>query len=122
MHTTLRIDDEIYRRAKTKAEEQRMSLTKFVEEAISEHLDRPAPSPRQRRLRLPVSSATGRLGTRVFESPESHRGRRSRRRPASDGLDWWNPAESKRKRPLPCPVSSRSRQPAVQPVNEIRIL
>jgi len=61
MQTTLRIDDELYRRAKAEAAEQGMSMTKLVEEAIREHLDRPAPSPRRRRLRLPVSSATGGL-------------------------------------------------------------
>jgi hypothetical protein len=61
MQTTLRLDDELYRRAKTKAAEQGMSLTKLVEEAIRERLDRPAPSKRRRRLRLPVSTATGGL-------------------------------------------------------------
>lgn len=61
MQTTLRIEDELYRRAKAEAAAQGMSLTKLVEEAIRELLDRPAPSPRRRRLRLPVSSATGGL-------------------------------------------------------------
>jgi hypothetical protein len=71
MHTTLRIDDELYRRAKAKAAEQRMSLTKLVEEAIRECLDRPAPSPRRRRLRLPVSSATGGLAPGFLSLQES---------------------------------------------------
>lgn len=61
MQTTLRLDDELYRRAKTEAVKQGMSLTKLVEEAIRERLDRPAPSPRRRRLRLPVSTAAGGL-------------------------------------------------------------
>lgn len=61
MQTTLRIDDELYRRAKTEAVKQGMSLTKLIEEAIRELLDRPAPAPRRRRLRLPVSSANGGL-------------------------------------------------------------
>jgi hypothetical protein len=61
MQTTLRIDDELYRRAKTEAVKQGMSLTKLIEEAIRGLLDRPAPSPRRRRLHLPVSSANGGL-------------------------------------------------------------
>jgi hypothetical protein len=61
MQTTLRIDDELYRRAKAEAAEKGMSLTRLVEEAIRERLDRPAPSPGRRRLRLPVSTATGGL-------------------------------------------------------------
>jgi len=61
MQTTLRLDDDLYRRAKAQAAEQGISLTRLVEEAIRERLDRPAPSRRRRRLRLPVSSATGGL-------------------------------------------------------------
>jgi hypothetical protein len=61
MQTTLRIDDELYRRAKTEAVKQGMSLTKLIEEAVRNLLDHPAPSPRRRRLRLPVSSASGGL-------------------------------------------------------------
>jgi hypothetical protein len=59
MQTTLRLDDDLCRRAKAKAASQGVSLTKLVEEAIREHLDRPVPAPRRRRLRLPVSTATG---------------------------------------------------------------
>jgi hypothetical protein len=61
MQTTLRLDDELYRRAKTAAAEQGLSLTKLVEEAIRDRLNRAAPSSRRRRLRLPVSTATGGL-------------------------------------------------------------
>jgi hypothetical protein len=61
MQTTLRLDDDLYRRAKTVAAEQGLSLTKLVEEAIRDRLDRAAPSSRRRRLRLPVSTATGGL-------------------------------------------------------------
>lgn len=61
MQTTLRLDDELYRRAKAAAAEQGMSLTRLVEEAIRERLNRPAPTPRRRRLRLPVATATGGL-------------------------------------------------------------
>jgi hypothetical protein len=59
MQTTLRLDDDLYRRAKTAAAEQGVSLTKLVEDAVRERLDRAAPSSRRRRLRLPVSTATG---------------------------------------------------------------
>jgi len=38
-----------------------MSLTKFLEEAVRERLYTPEPTPRRRRLRLPVSSAAGGL-------------------------------------------------------------
>ena len=61
MQTTLRLDDELFRQAKTQAAAQGISLTKFVEEAIRARLDKPASTPRRRRLRLPVSSATGGL-------------------------------------------------------------
>ena len=71
MQTTLRLDDELYRRAKAEAAEQGMSLTRLVEEAIRERLDRPAPSSRRRRLRLPVSTATGGLAPDFSNLQES---------------------------------------------------
>ncbi len=47
MQTTLRIDDEIYRRAKAKAAELGLSLTRFLEESVEERLSRlDQPSPR----------------------------------------------------------------------------
>ena len=61
MQTTLRLDDELYRRAKAVAAEQGMSLTRLVEEAIRERLNRAAPARRRRRLRLPVATAAGGL-------------------------------------------------------------
>lgn len=61
MQTTLRLDDELFRRAKAQAAVAGVSLTKLVEEAIREHLEKPSPAPRRRRLRLPVSSVTGGL-------------------------------------------------------------
>ena len=61
MQTTLRLDDELFRRAKAQAAVAGVSLTKLVEEAIREHLEKPVPAPRRRRLRLPVSSAAGGL-------------------------------------------------------------
>jgi hypothetical protein len=61
MQTTLRLDDELFRRAKAQAAAEGISLTKLVEEAIQEHLDKPVPAPRRRRLRLPVSTSAGGL-------------------------------------------------------------
>ncbi len=59
MQTTLRLDDELFRKAKAQAAAQGISLTRLVEEAIQEHLDKPSSPPRRRRLRLPVSSSAG---------------------------------------------------------------
>lgn len=63
MQTTLRLDEEVYRRAKAQAAAQGISLTRLVEKAIQEHLERPSPTPRKRRLHLPVSTATGGLAS-----------------------------------------------------------
>ena len=60
MQTTLRLDDELYRQAKAQAATLGMSLTRFLEEAIRERL-RTSTSPPRRRVRLPVSSASGGL-------------------------------------------------------------
>jgi len=61
MQTTLRLDDELFRRAKAQAAVAGISLTKLVEEAIREHLEKPRPALRRRGLRLPVSSVAGGL-------------------------------------------------------------
>jgi hypothetical protein len=62
MQTTLRLDDEIYRQAKARAAVLGISLTRFLEDAIREHLEAPASRPPKRRaIRLPVSSASGGL-------------------------------------------------------------
>ena len=61
MQTTLRLDDEIFRQAKSQAAARGISLTRFVEEAIREHLARPAVRPGRKRVRLPVSTASGGL-------------------------------------------------------------
>lgn len=61
MQTTLRLDDELYRRAKAQAATLGISLTRFLEDAIRERLGSTAPLPRDRRLTLPVSTATGGL-------------------------------------------------------------
>lgn len=60
MQTTLRLDGELYRQAKAQAAAQGISVTRLVEEAIREHLRRP-PAARRRRIRLPVSTASGGL-------------------------------------------------------------
>lgn len=61
MQTTLRLDDDLFRKAKAQAAAQGISLTKLVEEAIQEHLNKPPSPPRRRRLRLPVSTSAGGL-------------------------------------------------------------
>jgi len=62
MQTTLRLDDEIYRQAKARAAVLGISLTRFLEDAIREHLEAPASQPHRRRvIRLPVSTAAGGL-------------------------------------------------------------
>ena len=58
MQTTLRIDDEIFRRAKTKSSELGLSLTRFFEEAVEERLSRLEERPAHR-IELPVSSLSG---------------------------------------------------------------
>jgi hypothetical protein len=42
MQTTLRIDDTIYREAKAEAAREGMTLTRFIEEALSQRLRQPA--------------------------------------------------------------------------------
>jgi hypothetical protein len=61
MQTTLRLDDEIFRQAKSQAAARGISLTRLVEEAIREHLSKPASRPGRSRVRLPVSTASGGL-------------------------------------------------------------
>jgi hypothetical protein len=61
MQTTLRIDDALYRKAKARAASLGISLTQLFEEALRAKL-RERSSPRhRRRVRLPVSSASGDL-------------------------------------------------------------
>jgi plasmid stability protein len=61
MQTTLRLDDDLYRQAKARAAAKGTSLTRFLEDAIREHLQEPVELPRERRLSLPVSTAAGGL-------------------------------------------------------------
>lgn len=58
MQTTLRISDEIFRRAKTKSSELGLSLTRFFEEAVEERLSRLEERSVQS-VELPVSSVSG---------------------------------------------------------------
>jgi predicted transcriptional regulator len=61
MKTTVRLDDELLRRAKEKAATLGISLTRLLEDAIRERLETTAQRTRVRRLRLPVSTAAGGL-------------------------------------------------------------
>ena len=61
MQTTLRLDDELYRQAKARAAVLGISLTRFLEDALREHLEAPPAPRRDRRLCLPVSTAKGGL-------------------------------------------------------------
>lgn len=58
MQTTLRIDDDVYQKAKIKASELGLSLTRFFEEAVEERLVRLEERP-AKRIVLPVSSVSG---------------------------------------------------------------
>jgi hypothetical protein len=58
MQTTLRINDETYRRAKAKSGELGLSLTRFFEEAVEDRLAKLELGPAQR-VELPVSSVSG---------------------------------------------------------------
>jgi hypothetical protein len=58
MQTTLRLDEDLYRRAKSKASELGLSFTRFLEETLAERLDRP-PNESSGKIRLPVSSSKG---------------------------------------------------------------
>lgn len=63
MQTTLRLRDDLYRRAKAQAAERGTSLTRFIEEAIQRRLETPQPARRKsRRVVLPISTAKGGLG------------------------------------------------------------
>lgn len=61
MQTTLRIDDMLYRQAKAKAASLGISLTQFLEEALRAKLSERSSHPLRKRVRLPVSSASGGL-------------------------------------------------------------
>jgi len=58
MRTTLRINDDILKRAKKRAANEGRTLTSLIEEGLAVILSRPKPT-RQHRVKLPVSSASG---------------------------------------------------------------
>ncbi|MGH3683540.1 MAG: ribbon-helix-helix protein, CopG family [Pseudonocardiaceae bacterium] len=59
MRTTLRVDDELLRRAKSHAARQGRSLTSVFEEALRRLLAEPEQHEKRIRVELPVSAATG---------------------------------------------------------------
>ena len=60
MRTTVRLRDELLKRAKRRAAEEGRTLTSIIEEGVMLVLSRPRPS-RRERIEIPVSSATGGL-------------------------------------------------------------
>lgn len=61
MRTTVRLRDELLRRARQRAAREGRTLTSLIEEGLSLVLARPTRAGRRERLELPVSSATGGL-------------------------------------------------------------
>jgi hypothetical protein len=59
--TTVRLPDELIRRAKQKAAVEGVSLTALIEEALRRILDERRSFPKTQRVPLPVSTATGGL-------------------------------------------------------------
>lgn len=58
MRTTVRINDDLLRRAKSRAADEGRTLTSLVEDGLALVLSRPGKRP-AKRVELPVSSATG---------------------------------------------------------------
>lgn len=61
MRTTVRMDDELLRRAKAIAAQRDTTLTAILEHALRDWLDRQRRAPRRPRVDLPVSRAGGGL-------------------------------------------------------------
>jgi hypothetical protein len=57
--TTVRLPKELLQRAKLKAAAEGRTLTSLIEDGLRNVLDQPAPVSRPRRVKIPVSSATG---------------------------------------------------------------
>jgi len=58
MRTTVRINDDLLKRAKKRAANEGRTLTSLIEEGLAVILSRPKPI-RRDRVKLPVSSASG---------------------------------------------------------------
>lgn len=58
MRTTIRLPEDLLRKAKKKAAEKGRTLTSLIEEGLKTVLAEPCPTPAAR-LRLPVSKASG---------------------------------------------------------------
>lgn len=58
MRTTVRIDDDLFKKAKRRAAEQGCTLTSLIEDGLKPALAEAKP-PLQKRVRLPVSKASG---------------------------------------------------------------
>ena len=58
MRTTIRINDDLLKRAKKRAADEGRTLTSLVEEGLMLTLSKPKKS-RRKRIELPVSKATG---------------------------------------------------------------
>lgn len=59
MRTTVRLDDKLLEEAKKEAARQRKTLTSFMDEAIRQALAQSKQPVSRKRVRLPVSRATG---------------------------------------------------------------
>ena len=59
MRTTVRLREEILRRAKKRAAEEGRTLTSLIEEGLLAVLSRPAGNGRTGRIKLPISKASG---------------------------------------------------------------
>ena len=69
--TTIRIPDELLKRAKTRASQEGRTLTSLVEEGLHLVLTPPLKSP-SKRPKLPVSKATGGLNPGVDLTRNAH--------------------------------------------------
>ena len=58
MRTTVRINDELFRRAKKRAADEGRTLTSLIEDALTHIVAEPKPV-RRKRVELPVSKASG---------------------------------------------------------------
>lgn len=59
MRTTIRLDDQLLKEAKTSAVSSGQTLTQFISDALRESLSRRARRPQRRRITLPTSGGGG---------------------------------------------------------------